>query len=743
MKNVEKADRIHLGSLIEELKKGHFVIPDFQREFEWEPWDVLDLVRSIFMDYYIGTLLLWKGSKENFRLLSCENIYAHQGKADHQHIVLDGQQRLTAIHYALFNPNVNFPKRKSPIAFFVRIDSLLEGDYENAFFYNSITKHYQEILKDKEKQFSQHLFPLGEMKEGSWGTGDWIKGYRDYWQAKADVETSDKKAAFETFAAGAREFRDLIEELFNQYYISYIELDKDIDVSKVCEIFTQINSKGVRLDIFDLLNAILRPKDIYLKQMWHNAETALAYTDSKKMKIYILQVMSILEQSYCSAKYLYYLVPEVTKTIKKDDGTKEQIVLIDNIDVFKEKWENSVTALKKAINSLKNPRDFGAIKPIFVPYPSIIPAFAAIKNFADKSDLKNKIDIQTKIRKWYWSSIFTNRYSSSVESTSSKDFQDLKKWFADDDAEPELISDFEGKYKTIDFQNENPKGSAIYNAIFNLFVINEARDWATFDLPEYDELDDHHIVPVSKFKDEAGSTINSILNRTPLSPDTNRNVIKDRMPNEYIREMLDNNTESKVYEVLSSHLISKKAVEILLRNPFTKRDFFEFLDERKNTILAAIENKLIKEIIEVPAALKELNDKIEKVELAIRDFINTKLSAENDNPYKEFTPSHIAEKVDERIDRELKRKPGLVADDFKPFAKKLTFFDLQEYVSIMTAKTNWQYFEETFKGKEQLINRFNQLAGLRNGIRHSRDVSEVERIDGEAAIAWFKSALKF
>ena len=161
MKNVEKADRIHLGSLIEELKRGHFVIPDFQREFEWEPWDVLDLVRSIFMDYYIGTLLLWKGSKENFKLLSCENIYSHKGKADPQHIVLDGQQRLTAIHYALFNPGVNFPRRKTPIAFFVRIDALLDEEFDNAFFYNAITRYYQTILDDKEKQFAQHLFPLG------------------------------------------------------------------------------------------------------------------------------------------------------------------------------------------------------------------------------------------------------------------------------------------------------------------------------------------------------------------------------------------------------------------------------------------------------------------------------------------------------------------------------------------------------------------------------------------------------
>ncbi len=33
MKNIEKADRIHLESLMEELKKGHFVIPDFQNQF--------------------------------------------------------------------------------------------------------------------------------------------------------------------------------------------------------------------------------------------------------------------------------------------------------------------------------------------------------------------------------------------------------------------------------------------------------------------------------------------------------------------------------------------------------------------------------------------------------------------------------------------------------------------------------------------------------------------------------------
>lgn len=747
MKNVEKADRIHLGSLMEDLKKGHFLIPDFQREFEWQPWDVLDLVKSIFMDYYIGTLLLWKGSKENYKMLSCESIYAFNGKPDPQHIILDGQQRLTAIYYAFFQPEKEFPRRAKPMVYFLNIHAFLEEDYEKAFWYDSLKKKNVELLANKEMQFEQHIFPLGIMKEGTWGTSDWIKSYRDYWLNKAENEPADneesvkRKKDYQQFSDDAKSFKEAIEELFNQYYISYIELDRDIDVAKVCEIFTQINSKGVTLDIFDLLNAILRPKEIYLKKMWQEVEAVLSYTDPKKMKIYILQVMSILEQSYCSAKYLYYLVPEAVKTIKKPDGTREQKVLVSSSEDFAKRWEQSVKALKKAIQSLKSPRDFGAIQPAFVPYPSIIPAFAAIKAFVESENSPNKLDIQIKIRKWYWASIFTNRYSSSVESTSSKDFQDLKKWFLNDDDEPEIISEFIGKYRNIDLLSDNLKGSAIYNAIFNLFIINEARDWSTFDLPEYESLDDHHIVPVSVFSKEGGASINSILNKAPLSSITNRHVIGKRMPNEYMKKMLENNNPEKVYDVLSSHLISKKAVSILLRNPFTKADFDEFLRERQETIRDAIESMLIKEKLDIPVALKTLNDNIEKIELNLRNLILKKIGNEN-NHYKITTPGHIQEKVDKRISAELKKSPGLSIADFAKLSEKLKYFDLFEYYDFIVSKTNWTIFEETFRNKEQLQNRFNQLSTLRNCIRHSREVSAVEKLDGEAAIAWFDKIIR-
>ena len=66
MKDAQKPDHVSLNTLIGRLREGRFVIPDFQREFEWKPWDIRDLMRSIFLDYYIGSLLLWNGKKENF-----------------------------------------------------------------------------------------------------------------------------------------------------------------------------------------------------------------------------------------------------------------------------------------------------------------------------------------------------------------------------------------------------------------------------------------------------------------------------------------------------------------------------------------------------------------------------------------------------------------------------------------------------------------------------------------------------
>src|ERR1700674_947466 len=135
----------------------------------------------------------------------------------------------------------------------------------------------------------------------------------------------------------------------------------------------------------------------------------------------------------------------------------------------------------------------------------------------------------------------------------------------DDAAEPTFIQDFRTRFGNIDLRKEVKRGTSVYNRIFNLLIIQGARDWMTGNVP-FGELDDHHIIPASKAPElGTGSLIHSILNRTPLTADTNRNAIRDRLPNEYLPELIQRNGEGTVRAVLESHLISAEALLILLR----------------------------------------------------------------------------------------------------------------------------------------------------------------------------------
>ena len=62
-------------------------------------------------------------------------------------------------------------------------------------------------------------------------------------------------------------------------------------------------------------------------------------------------------------------------------------------------------------------------------------------------------------------------YSGSVESTSARDFLDMKAWFADDASEPPLIAEFSHRFRNLDLRKETKRGTLVYNGIFNLLVL--------------------------------------------------------------------------------------------------------------------------------------------------------------------------------------------------------------------------------------------------------------------------------
>jgi hypothetical protein len=741
MKDAQKPDHVSLNTLINRLKEGRFVIPDFQREFEWRPWDIRELMRSIFLDYYIGSLLLWKGKRENFAALSCEPVYGYDGSASPEYIVLDGQQRLTAMYYAFLAPDLPLPNRSFRAFYFIRVDKFMAEEYDDAFHYDWLTKRWSKVLVNPSNQYAEHLFPLSVVGAGGWDLPNWVQGYEKFWGEKAKAASDAGDAAADQFARHAEKakaFGEHLKGITEQYQISYIELDQDLGVDKVCDIFTQINSRGIRLDAFDLVNALLKPKGLQLKHLWRSAAPRLEFVDTEKMNVYILQVMSILRQAYCSPKYLYFLLPGQEKPVRDADGTRRKEILIPDIGDFERRWNEAVGALEKAINLLRHPQEFGAISSNYLPYVSILPIFAALQAHVKTLPAHRQLDAQRKIRHWYWASVFMNRYSGSVESTASRDFLDVKSWLDDDGAEPALILEFKSRFKNLELRKETKRGTSVYNGIFNLLVLQGARDWMTGNVPQHGDLDDHHIVPQAwGSKRLSGNLVHTILNRTPLSADTNRNVIRDRLPNAYLPELIASNGEQAVRAILESHFISPAAQAILLRDPFTPDDFEAFIAERQRTLQEAIENLLVKERLDLPLQLRELDEKIEQVELNLRSAVVSALDGDVAQ-----LPPHVVQRAEERIQRAAKKNAALDTERYQTLDGKLEFCDLRELQDTLTGKALWSSFEPRFANKETLNAKFGQLAELRNGIRHSRTVDEITRKEGEAAILWFEQVLQ-
>ena len=733
-----KPNHVSLAAMIAWLRAGRFVIPDFQRTFEWQPWDICDLMRSIFRDYFIGNLLLLGGKKENFDALSCEPVYGFNGTTeDPSHIVLDGQQRLTAMHYAFMAPDTPLPRRHNRYLFFIRVDRYMEEEYGEAFTYDW-SQYGKRLLGNKTLQFEEHMFPLAIV--GTFGAdftlANWLQGYAEHWKSKADTTGEEDHVVH---AEHARMFGKVMAEIIPQYEISYTELDQNLPIDKVCDIFTKLNNTGIRLDIFDLVNALVKPKGVQLKHLWREAESRLNSFKAGHMKIYVLQVMSILRQAYCSPKYLYYLIPGQGKKVRGQGGATYTQVLVQDAETFTRLWGKSVSALERASQRLIDTdpvQGFGAGSSYYLPYVSMLPPFAAIQAAVDELEPPQQLDARLKVRDWYWASVFTNRYSSAVESTSARDYQALTTWFGNDNAKPAFITDFQRNFLNLDLRWENRRGTATYNGIFSILMLNGAHDWITGDLPAHG-LFDHHIVPKSWGKGQnLVTSIDNILNRTPLTEKTYKSFIGDRLPNAYLPELMRSVGEDRVRVTLESHLVSDQAFNILLRKDFGPDTFEEFLSERKRSVMAAIRDVgYIHLLPETRVRLRKLDSEVTAVELGLRVLIADRLG---NDPTR--LPARILQKINDRTPQPSSTLAGL-----------LEYSDLQDLKEVILSKHRWEgsdgkslkeLFQDNF-GKDQALldARFNHFVKLRNAIRHVRTADEITLKDGEAAILWLQKVL--
>lgn len=512
-------DKRAVVGLVAQAYEGKACLPNFQRDFIWPREGVADLIRSILRGYYIGSLLLLRCDPAD-PPFAPELLRGVKAEARPEILILDGQQRLTSLLYALTAPNLPLKDSSKPRRFFVNLDLLLK-DPDSDDIVVDLGLNELNGLDHYEAQYRQHLLPcttLLSMKEFM----HWRDGIDDW------LRTNDK-AQHERFRD---EWRDPWTEAvngFQNFLVPYVELQqvKQSDtqaIGRVCAIFEKLNSTGVELSVYDLLTARLYRHGIRLHDLWKEsckeherlAKWSKGKADTNKFGVQVLRILALMRDLDPKPKMLINLVPEG----------------------FEDDWRRAAAAMERAIEivELVGEDGFGVFAPKWLPGFGQIPALAAMRAKIEEHDLGESE--RGELRRWYWCNVFLERFSSGVESKSRKDYSEMLAHWRNGGPEPAVFAEARARIGTDGYsiRSSASYASAIYSGVFCLLAIRGARDWMLGENLQLQKLHDHHIFPKAYLR-QHGITkrpeVNSIINRTLISHKTNGRI-KHKAPAEYL-----------------------------------------------------------------------------------------------------------------------------------------------------------------------------------------------------------------
>jgi Protein of unknown function DUF262 len=375
--------------------------------------DVKEFLESIFNDYYVGTLLFWDVASEiQLDVIPVKGVDMKEYSRPTL-MILDGQQRITSLYYAIKAPNFPLEGVLSILYFYVNFAS---------YFKQRDSGEFIEVLGrrlNRVESLRKMLFPFYELEEYT----KWTDDLEDF-MLRNSTNSNDK----------IRKIRRIIEKkllhMREGFEIPYISLPESMELDKITDIFEKINTAGITLDVFDLLIARLSKYKIELKKIWevtihHNPKFQKYHKFTNKMSYYILQSISLSYNKSSSCK-------------RADILNIYQNIFAKTDNEFGKAWDGMSDYVSKAISKLENLRDgFGVKDENQLPFTSITPILASL--IREIEPRQNKADCNKKLSMWYWSSVFSNAYSGAVDSQLAADFKEMREWFSDDQNLPKTV----------------------------------------------------------------------------------------------------------------------------------------------------------------------------------------------------------------------------------------------------------------------------------------------------------------
>ena len=521
-----------LKDLLSEIHNRTTVLPDFQRDFVWEPGATQELIVSIASNYPAGSILRVRDASRVFAAREFEGAPALDG-ATHTFLVLDGQQRLTSLYQAFYGVGEH--------RYFLSLDKLIEGaDFEEAIFHVRATTRWARARKDFALQAKELLLPLSVLKGGAGGFGRW--GH----QVARRLPNTERI----TLEDALDEMDETWIGVIDDYHFPVVTLSDKTEPDALCTIFETLNRTGVKLSVFELLTARFWPRNIQLRELW---ETALAehpvIADFNVDPYRVLQGIALASRQAPSCK-------------------RSDVLNMAASDITAW-WDKVVLGLAIGLEILRD--DCNVMLPKWLPYQTMLPPLAAVLARGGIPKTAEAGARREKLKRWFWCAVFGQVYESAPNTKAAKDVAEILPWLSGGDL-PECVASFRFDPRTL--RDVTPRQRAIYRGVICLILCGGARDFhtqavITAKLMTEEGIDDHHIFPAAYLERRGvvpARRRDCVPNRTLIDRTTNK-MISDRAPSDYLAEI--RNTPGFPFEqVMNSHGLSTGAKSPLIRDDY-------------------------------------------------------------------------------------------------------------------------------------------------------------------------------
>lgn len=422
-------EQTKLLELVERAVSHRWSIPEFQRGFVWKPTQVRDLAESLWLDYPIGSLLVWNSGGQT------EERIAVDAQRPSQWLV-DGQQRTTALCVLFGRKPYWWSSADEWNKTLKRYDIRFDVDAKEAPFFWVANAGIRKAKGSRYVRLSE-LLVLDTQKE---------QDQKALTHLAREIKTQglcDGMDAMEVFTRLDRVRKIREKEI--------VTVTVDHELEDVVEIFSRLNSRGTRVT----------EADIYLG-------VVAARNPSWVRDTFLPHLKTLAEAGFDLNPNLLFRT--ITGVGEKKTRFKEIPDAFWNPDKIVPAWGRTKDAWKRLIARF---REHGILSNDIMPTEA---ALVTMVSIIDKFHDDAKFDLALY---WFLQASRFARYSSSGATSLDEDLRDIQAAESLSDAIQRLLRRFrhEDLVETDDFLSDYGDSRFGRFMLYLLVYRNKALDW--------------------------------------------------------------------------------------------------------------------------------------------------------------------------------------------------------------------------------------------------------------------------